>query len=128
MKLLFVLMSFLVMSFAQAQEPVGCAGAYAQGIGHFLKGESVRFGRDEMIPAGKTVQDKYYKAKISKVNGRYTIDLLNKRTNQKVELVVNQVEPQLAIFSTQNLAGSQDYPPEASGPWGNMFLIFFCAN
>lgn len=129
MKMLILAMSFLVMSFAQAQETPGCGGAYAAGLGHMMKGVSTSFTNSELIPVGKTAKDKFFKAKVTSVNGVTQVELWNNRTKKKEKITRSSFDNNMSVFATDNLMDSPDYPENVPGQiGGKIFLIFFCIN
>ena len=127
MKFLLVVMSFLVFSVVHAQEVSGCAGGYAAGLGHLMKGESISFAETEMIQVGKTVSDEFFKAKVVSLNGETKVELTNLKTNKKENLTSSGDNNGMTIYTTSNLVNSRAYPAGVPGAFaGKIFLIFIC--
>ncbi|MGE3610387.1 MAG: hypothetical protein AB7I27_12425 [Bacteriovoracaceae bacterium] len=126
MKAFLVMVTLLASSLSFAQAP-SCGAAYARGLNHFFKGESIKLGDKEIVAPGQTVKDKYYTLSVSSEG---VPSLTETKSKKPVELVPMKLENGASMYSTASLElYPKGVPGAVLGSDGkHNFILIVCAN
>jgi hypothetical protein len=127
-----LLIALMLASFSSFAAEVTCGGAYAVGLGHFMKGESRPFADVDGFRIGETVEDEFYKATAKIVKGKPTVEVKDKATRKALPLTDISQMPGVTFLSSSNLyrdGGKGKHPQNIPGQVGKkVFLLFICGD